>query len=174
VLVNVTVVDGNIDTFAPQPPVIITPGPGSTVPGDNSVTVSGTAEPGTTVTVTIGTTTVTTTATDTGSYLVDVPGPFPDGPTTVTVVATDASGNESEPSSQNFNIGGSSGGGTSAGGGENTGNEDGNTLDQDSTVVLGGVAGCSCGSNAPPDASFLFLAAALVGLRLRRASRKRQ
>ncbi|MES9878282.1 MAG: Ig-like domain-containing protein, partial [Candidatus Sedimenticola sp. PURPLELP] len=82
------------DTTPPEPPVINDP----TVNNDGTITITGTAEPGTTVTVTLpdGTTIDDIPVGPDGSYgPVTSDDPQPSGP--ITVVATDPAGNPSDP-----------------------------------------------------------------------------
>ncbi|NQK46293.1 LPXTG cell wall anchor domain-containing protein, partial [Streptococcus suis] len=82
----------NTDTTAPEAPVVNAPKAGDT-------TVTGAAEPGSTVTVTFPDgSTVTTTADEDGNYTVDVPAgvELKEGDK-VTATATDEAGNVSEP-----------------------------------------------------------------------------
>ena len=82
-------VERTVDTAAPDAPIVETA---------NATEVSGTAEPGSTVTVTFPDGTVTTATADsaTGAYSVTTPAGMPDGGE-VTVTATDEAGNVSQP-----------------------------------------------------------------------------
>ncbi|WP_374178927.1 Ig-like domain-containing protein [Leifsonia sp. WHRI 6310E] len=79
-----------VDAVAPDAPILAL---------SNGTTVSGTAEPGATVTVTDGAGNVvgTTVAADNGTFTITPSSPLADG-TTVTATATDGSGNVSGPS----------------------------------------------------------------------------
>ncbi|OJX79832.1 Ig-like domain-containing protein [Leifsonia sp. 71-9] len=79
-----------VDAVAPDAPILAP---------SNGTTVSGTAEPGATVTVTDGAGNVvgTTVAADNGTFTITPSSPLADG-TTVTATATDGSGNVSGPS----------------------------------------------------------------------------
>jgi len=100
-----------LDTTAPDAPVIETPADGSTI-GDNTPTISGTADPGTTVDVTVTDADgVEHTYTDVpvdagGNWTVTVPDgdALADGPATVTATATDPAGNTSEPTTNDFTV----------------------------------------------------------------------
>ena len=86
------------DTSAPAAPTALTVSDGD---GDNQVTASGTAEPGTTVTVTWPDgSTATVVADGSGNWSAESPGPQGSGP--VTVVATDPAGNTSAPVTQTY------------------------------------------------------------------------
>jgi LPXTG-motif cell wall-anchored protein len=86
------VVDATTDT-----PVITAPVDGSST-DDTTPTISGTAEPGATVTVSVDGTDVGSPIADAdGNWTVDVTDPLAEGDHTVTAVAVDESGNESEP-----------------------------------------------------------------------------
>ncbi|WP_158501810.1 Ig-like domain-containing protein [Vitiosangium sp. GDMCC 1.1324] len=88
--------------IVPQP-TIQTPAPG-TITRDNTPTYSGTALPGTTVTVTEGSTVLcTATVTAAGTWSCDST-PLSEGPHTVTAVAKDGAGNESQPATTNFTV----------------------------------------------------------------------
>jgi cysteine-rich repeat protein len=92
-----------IDNVAPQPPVVTNPANGSTV-GPPAV-LTGTAEPGSTVTVTEGGTVVCTAVADPSGSWTCVPSvPFTDGPHTLLTTATDAGGNTSAPSTDTFTV----------------------------------------------------------------------
>jgi hypothetical protein len=92
-----------VDITPPAAPVITAPADGS-VTNDNTPLVTGTAEPGSTVTVTVGGTTYTTTAGPAGNWSVPVTTPLADGPYPVTATATDGSGNVSPAASNNFTV----------------------------------------------------------------------
>jgi MYXO-CTERM domain-containing protein len=101
-----TSVDSNtntftVDTVAPAAPVVATPADGSTT-SDNTPTYSGTAEPGSTVTVIVdGTPVGTVTATAGGTWSFTPTVALADGPHTVRATATDAAGNTSPSSNAN-------------------------------------------------------------------------
>ncbi|SFS65119.1 Ig-like domain-containing protein [Saccharopolyspora flava] len=90
-----------VDTTAPQPPVITGPSDGATT-GDNTPTITGTAEPGSTVTVTdaFGNQLGTATADEQGNWSVPVETALADGSHTITATATDPVGNVSGPSAE--------------------------------------------------------------------------
>src|SRR6516162_190084 len=71
---------------------------------DNSVTLSGTAEPGSTVTVYDGTTEVGTAVANSAGDWSYVTGPLPDGSNSLTATATDASGTSPASSVSNVSI----------------------------------------------------------------------
>jgi hypothetical protein len=91
-----------IDTTAPAAPVIAgfatdTGTPGDGITNDNTPTVTGTAEPGSTVSVSCnGLGQGTTTAAADGSWTLSLT-PQPDGPCAIRATATDAAGNTSGP-----------------------------------------------------------------------------
>ncbi|SEK93114.1 Myxococcales GC_trans_RRR domain-containing protein/MYXO-CTERM domain-containing protein [Stigmatella aurantiaca] len=88
-----------VDATAPAAPVITSPADGSST-GDSTPTITGTAEPGTTVTVIIDGTPVGTAPVDaSGNWTFTPPTPLPEGPHTVTATATDPAGNTG-PASQ--------------------------------------------------------------------------
>jgi hypothetical protein len=90
-----------IDTTAPAAPVISTPANGSAT-NDSTPTVSGTAEPGSTVTIVVdGTAAGTTTADGSGNFSFDVPTALSDGSHTFRARATDPVGNISVDSNTN-------------------------------------------------------------------------
>ncbi|WP_461472475.1 Ig-like domain-containing protein [Microbacterium sp. HJ5] len=87
-----------VDTVV-APPVITAPADGSSTT-DTTPDISGTAEPGSTVTVVIDGATVGTATADpaTGAWTLPLVTPLPDGTHTVTATATDTAGNVSAPS----------------------------------------------------------------------------
>ncbi|MBW9095049.1 hypothetical protein JNB62_15275 [Microbacterium jejuense] len=88
-----------VDTVAPPAPVIEAPADGDVV-DTATPTISGTAEPNSTVTVTIdGVVAGTTTASPTGEWSL-VPSALTEGDHTVVATATDAAGNESADSNE--------------------------------------------------------------------------
>ena len=88
-----------IDTTAPAPPVISVP-VSHTDTNDNTPTFSGTAEPGSLVTVYIDGSAIGTATTDgSGTWSYTPSSAITDGTRTVTATATDAAGNTSSPSS---------------------------------------------------------------------------
>jgi MYXO-CTERM domain-containing protein len=100
-----TSVDSNTNTFIvdvapPVPPVVVTPANGAQV-NTTTPAISGTAEPGSTVTVIIdGTAVGTTTANASGTWTFTAPA-LTEGPHTVSATATDPAGNTSSPSNTN-------------------------------------------------------------------------
>ncbi|HEX8704183.1 MAG TPA: Ig-like domain-containing protein, partial [Myxococcaceae bacterium] len=90
-----------VDTAAPAAPVVTTPANGSTIPV-NRPTYSGTAEPGSMVTVIVDGVSVGTVIADAaGNWSVTPAVPLPDGPHMVNATATDAAGNTSPASNTN-------------------------------------------------------------------------
>ncbi|MFL5345808.1 MAG: adventurous gliding motility protein AgmC [Hyalangium sp.] len=90
-----------VDTTAPAAPVVIAPANGSTT-SNNKPAYSGTAEPGSTVTVIVdGTVVGTTTANALGAWSSAQPTALADGTHTVKVRATDALGNTGPDSNTN-------------------------------------------------------------------------
>src|SRR5690606_28864782 len=87
-----------VDVTAPDAPVITGPADGSST-SDNTPTVSGTGEPGATITVTDGNGDLvcTTVVTGSGFWSCDTPEPLEDGEHTYSVVQTDPAGNVGEP-----------------------------------------------------------------------------
>jgi hypothetical protein len=96
--------DSNTNTFrvdatVPSAPVVTGPATNGTVTNDNTPTFTGTAAPGSTVTVILnGNAVGTTTADASGHWTFTPTTPLPDGPYTLTATATNAAGNVS-PSS---------------------------------------------------------------------------
>jgi hypothetical protein len=90
-----------VDTTPPAAPVVITPANG-TVQSDNTPTYSGTAEPGSTITVFVdGTPVGTTTADGAATWIFTQPTALADGTYTVHTTSTDATGNTSPNSNTN-------------------------------------------------------------------------
>jgi len=90
-----------IDATAPAAPVVVTPANGSGT-NDNTPTYSGTAEPGSTVTVIVdGIAVGTTTANASGNWSFTPSTPLAEGPHSVRATATDAAGNTSPNSNTN-------------------------------------------------------------------------
>ncbi|MFA6395797.1 MAG: Ig-like domain-containing protein, partial [Sulfurimonas sp.] len=99
-----------IDTIAPTTPTI------NTIAGDNSIngvekaagiTIGGTAEAGSSVTITLGTVTQTVTANESGVYtttFVSADIPSDTSSITVTVVATDSAGNVSQTATSSIAV----------------------------------------------------------------------
>jgi MYXO-CTERM domain-containing protein len=86
-----------VDTTAPAAPVITSPANGALVGG--TPIFSGTAEPGSTVTLLVdGAVVGTTTANSEGNWTFTPSVPLAEGPHTVTATATDPAGNTSPPS----------------------------------------------------------------------------
>jgi hypothetical protein len=92
-----------IDTVAPLAVVINAPAMGA-VTGDNTPTISGSAEPGATVTVTVNGALLTTTANAQGAWSVTPTTPLADGLILVSATASDAAGNTSQPTATSFTI----------------------------------------------------------------------
>ncbi|WP_225409064.1 adventurous gliding motility protein AgmC [Stigmatella hybrida] len=91
-------VDFIIDESLPGTPEVTSPTNGSAT-NDPTPVIAGTAEPGSTVTVIIDGTPVGTAPVDAaGNWTFTPPTPLADGPHTVTVTATDTTGNVSAPS----------------------------------------------------------------------------
>ncbi len=90
-----------VDNTAPDAPTLDTPADGSTT-NDTTPPFTGTAEPGSSVEVFVdGTSIGTTTADDDGNYRVTPTTPLAEGPHQANAVATDDSGNDSQPSNTN-------------------------------------------------------------------------
>jgi len=90
-----------VDTTAPAAPVVLTPANGSTI-NDNTPTYSGTAEPGSTVTVIVdGSAVGTATADGSGAWSFTPTAGLTNGLHTVKATATDAVGNTSPESNTN-------------------------------------------------------------------------
>jgi hypothetical protein len=91
------------DTTPPAPPTITSPADGATT-SDNTPIISGLAEPGSTVTVSEGGVPLCTAQADpiTGLWSCEPATPLTDGPHTITATATDAAGNQSQPTMQSF------------------------------------------------------------------------
>jgi CSLREA domain-containing protein len=90
-----------VDTTAPAAPVVLTPADGSST-NNNRPILSGTAEPGSTVTVYLdGSVAGTTTANGSGSWSYTPTAALPDGPHTVKATASDAAGNTGPDSNTN-------------------------------------------------------------------------
>jgi hypothetical protein len=84
-----------IDGTAPLPPTISSPQDGSSI-NDNTPTVTGTAEPGSVITVEVdGVPVGNTTADASGNFTLPLPSSLPDGNHTIIITATDAEGNTS-------------------------------------------------------------------------------
>src|SRR5580765_6237431 len=87
-----------IDATAPAAPVITAPADGSTT-ADNTPTITGTGEPGATVTVNAGGTILGSATVDAGgAWSLTPAAPLPDGPTTITAIQADPAGNVSPTS----------------------------------------------------------------------------
>ncbi|MFE6645630.1 Ig-like domain-containing protein [Nocardioides sp. NPDC057772] len=87
-----------VDAAAPDAPVITSPADGSSTQ-DTTPTISGTAEPGTTVEVTVDGEVVGTAPVDAdGNWSLILTDPLAEGPHTAAATATDDSGNVSSPS----------------------------------------------------------------------------
>ncbi len=180
-----------IDNTAPAAPVITSPSAGASMPVGEPIVVSGTAEPGSTVTVTIGGTTLTTTADPSGTFSVGFPGPFDAGDYTVTATATDAAGNVSAPTSVSFVVASGMSGNTGTTGmpgtsgmsattgetellpeGTGDGEDDGDTLEERlARLRIVGGGGCRCSNTEPTGVPAELLLACAVFLLLRRRRR---
>jgi MYXO-CTERM domain-containing protein len=91
-----------VDATRPTAPVVLTPANGSTT-NNNRPTYSGSAEPGSTVTVMVeGTAVGSTTANASGEWTFIQPVALVEGPHTVRATATDAPGNMSPESNSNM------------------------------------------------------------------------
>lgn len=91
-----------VDTGAPAPPVVLTPSAGACL-NTSLVTVSGTAEASSGMTVSEGGSSIGTTSADgSGNWSLDIT--FADGSHTISVTATDGFGNESASSGVTFNV----------------------------------------------------------------------
>jgi outer membrane protein OmpA-like peptidoglycan-associated protein len=92
---NATTFTVSVDTTPPPVPVITTPAEGSTT-NDNTPDITGTAEPGSTVTVREGSTVLCTAVTNaSGTWSCTPSTPLANGPHAITATATDAAGNTS-------------------------------------------------------------------------------
>jgi large repetitive protein len=90
-----------VDTVAPLPPDIVNPANGSSV-STNMVTVTGTAEPGSTVTVIVDSGIAGTVLSNAaGQFSLPLASTLGQGNHTVSAIATDAAGNQSAPSMTN-------------------------------------------------------------------------
>jgi hypothetical protein len=101
-----TTVEVNVDTTAPDKPVVTKPVEGSEST-NNQPTVEGTAEPGSTVHVEASndsTNKCTAQADATGKFSCKLPKPLPEGPAKIVVTAVDAAGNVSEAAEVNFKV----------------------------------------------------------------------
>ncbi|GAB3918130.1 hypothetical protein GCM10027613_19710 [Microlunatus endophyticus] len=97
-------VDFTIDTTAPAAPVITQPADGSTTT-DNTPAITGTGEPGATVTVSVdGDQIGTATVNGDGSWTLNTPDPLADGDHTVSATQTDPAGNTSDADSVDFTV----------------------------------------------------------------------
>lgn len=90
-----------IDATAPAPPLVVTPADGSLIT-DNTPTVTGTAEPDSTVEVFIdGASIGTTTTSGGGNWSLVTPSSLSEGTHTVSAIASDQAGNDSAQSNTN-------------------------------------------------------------------------
>ncbi|WNG13998.1 adventurous gliding motility protein AgmC [Cystobacter fuscus] len=90
-----------VDTVAPEAPVVVAPAEGAALESDSPVVITGTAEPGSTVTLLLDGQEFVVTANDAGEWSYTASGLAP-GPHQVTARARDAAGNvgpESDPRS---------------------------------------------------------------------------
>jgi LPXTG-motif cell wall-anchored protein len=86
-----------VDTVKPAAPVVTRPTEGESLDTAASVTVEGTAEPGSTVMADAGDgNACTTTAGADGAFSCTLPRPLPEGPKVIEVVSVDAAGNVSD------------------------------------------------------------------------------
>ncbi|NJM42245.1 MAG: adhesin, partial [Anaerolineae bacterium] len=93
-----------VDNAAPSAPVITVPAASSTT-SDNTPTISGTAEPNSTVQVTEGGTPICTAVTDgSGNWSCTPSTPLANGSHTIQATARDAAGNTSSASPRSFSI----------------------------------------------------------------------
>jgi len=150
-----TVVNVTIDNTPPPPPVVISPQPGDGPDDTGTIVVTGTADPGTTIVVTVdGGTPVTTTTNPDGTYTVEVI--VPPGAATITVVAVDAAGNQSQAVGIAL---GSNGSGRAGSTGGNNG----------LTFISGGVGrGCRCSADGAVDPSVMLAGLLFVARALKR------
>jgi MYXO-CTERM domain-containing protein len=126
-----------IDLTAPAAPVITSPANGATL-DDDTPTVSGTAQPGSTVTLTLdGTVAGTTTADTAGAWSLTLDSALADGPHTVTATASDTGGTSPASAPVSFTV---------------------DTTPGTPSVPVGG-CGCAAG---PGDASWLLVGLALL------------
>ncbi|MFY0563288.1 kelch repeat-containing protein [Archangium lansingense] len=130
-----------IDLTPPAAPVISAPANGATVE-DNTPTFSGTAQPGSTVTLTVdGSVAGTTTADATGSWSFTPTSALADGPHTVTATASDPRGTSTASPPASFTVDPSDNPGTPAGGcGCAAGSGDGSWLLAGLTLLAGAVS----------------------------------
>ncbi|WP_203335633.1 Ig-like domain-containing protein [Nocardioides limicola] len=99
-------VTAEIDTTAPDAPVITSPTEGS-VTGDTTPTITGTGEPGAVVVVEVtdsegNTQVLETVVNEDGTWAVEVNEPLADGDVTVAATQTDTAGNTSESANSSF------------------------------------------------------------------------
>ena len=92
-----------VDTVAPAVPVVVTPTE-TFKTNDNTPIVTGTAEPGSTVTVKEGATTLCTAVADATGNWSCTTSTLSDGPHTVLVNATDPAGNAGPAATRNFSV----------------------------------------------------------------------
>jgi MYXO-CTERM domain-containing protein len=131
-----------LDRTAPAPAVIDAPAPGASLP-PGTISITGSAEPGATITATVDGVIYTAIAdTTTGAFQIDVS--LADGNHFVTVTATDAAGNVSDPADRSFVV---------------------------TTPPAAGGGGCGCGPGAVSGPEALLLAGVgLLAFRRRRPS----
>ena len=89
----------------PDPPVIIAPADGSTI-NDSTPTITGTGEPGATVTVSVDGTEIAddVLVDDDGNWSLPLTAPLGDGDHTATALQTDPAGNVSPEASSTFTV----------------------------------------------------------------------
>ena len=94
-----------VDTEVPDPPVIIAPADGSTI-NDSTPTITGTGEPGATITVSVDGTEIAddVLVDDDGNWSLPLTAPLADGEHTVSATQTDRAGNESPEASSTFTV----------------------------------------------------------------------
>jgi hypothetical protein len=133
-----------VDTQAPAAPEVLSPREGDTM-DSHTASVSGTAEPGSTVTVFMdGEEKYTAQADSTGAWHLSLPAGLTKGEHTLSAIATDEAGNDSPPTHRTFAV---------------------DAVDAVDAVVgfAGGCSGCAAGAGDP---SLALLGLAALGRRL--------
>lgn len=171
----------NIDLVDPL--VITSPENGATIPATGDVTVTGTGEPGTEITVTIGDQTVTTTVDDEGNWSVAINPSgategtitVTDGEETLTITVTLDPGMVENANPGNQDPGNMNPGNQDPGTNQDPGNQDPGNMDPGmmEPELGGGTSGtdegCACSTqSAPGSPGLLLLALGFVGLLRRR------